>query len=284
VDPTDPTSEELLACRSVMLELSICFGAFWDKCVLIGGWVPYLVLESKGGLGSDNPHRGSLDIDLLINVELVGGTGYTATVQEMERRCYDQGRDTFEWKRTVGPPVVGRRREVLVHLMAPESPRDPDMPHRRVPGGLQACVADCADVAFGHTFLHRLEGRLPTGEQYGADIRVADEVACFAMKVNMMPRPSFKKKDAYDLYMLIRYYPGGPEEMARRLLDCRGIPAVGRAIQRAPELFAAPTSLGSQWAVDELRGDAAASASDIDVLRNEVQSVFGELLTRLGSV
>jgi hypothetical protein len=46
-------SEELVrAARSVLLELMHLLGEYWENIVLVGGWVPDLLLDSK-----KSPHK-----------------------------------------------------------------------------------------------------------------------------------------------------------------------------------------------------------------------------------
>ena len=50
------------AARRVMVEVWQILGAYRDAIVLVGGWVPALLLP-----GASPPHTGSIDVDLLLN-------------------------------------------------------------------------------------------------------------------------------------------------------------------------------------------------------------------------
>ena len=268
-----------------MLELSIYFQEFWDRCVLIGGWVPYFILADKLGSEVRVRHVGSLDVDILIDVDAVAEGGYSATLKAMQQGGFEQRGNSFEWTRIVAPPVIGRAIRVRVHLLAPESAAGANSLRRQMPGGLQVLVMPVADVALRHTFDYPLEGQLPTGENHSATIRVADEVACFAMKGGMIPRADgmgLKEKDAYDLFVLLRDYPGGPSALARHLTPYGGVRAVEEAMQNVREQFADPTRVGSRWAVTYLAGQRSAdTAEEIDEIRNEVTLVFDEFMHSL---
>ena len=56
---TDYTAEAVAAARSVMLELVRLLGEYRDDMVIIGGWVPNLLLPDAG-----TKHIGSTDVDL----------------------------------------------------------------------------------------------------------------------------------------------------------------------------------------------------------------------------
>lgn len=276
-----PRSDELVACQSVLLELSILFRDFWDRCILVGGWVPYFVLGAPEG---DRPvtHVGSLDLDVLVDVDAVGVDGYTAAAKVMGKRGYAPGESAFERVREVGPPVLGRIVPVRVHLLAPQS-RGTSSPRRRLQGGLQLMALPGADFAMQHRVEHRLEGRLPTGETHVCSLQVADEVACFVMKGSIVPRfdaSGQKDKDCYDLFTLLRRYPGGPEAFAQVLSRHKDTKEVQAALENVREQFGEPARVGFQWTVRYLaRLREAASPQEVEEIRNEVAYVFDRFLT-----
>jgi hypothetical protein len=59
---TDYTSEAVEAARSVMLELTRLLGEHQEGIVIVGGWVPKLLLSGAG-----HRHTGSLDVDLALD-------------------------------------------------------------------------------------------------------------------------------------------------------------------------------------------------------------------------
>lgn len=58
----DYTSEAVAAAKSVLVELARLLGEYRDEIVLVGGWVPELLLGD-----SEVPHTGSMDIDLALD-------------------------------------------------------------------------------------------------------------------------------------------------------------------------------------------------------------------------
>ncbi len=72
---------EINACKSVLLELVHLMGEFKDDMVLIGGWIPSFLFPE-----SDNPHVGSLDIDIALNFskihEATTATNYNLVEQK----------------------------------------------------------------------------------------------------------------------------------------------------------------------------------------------------------
>ena len=280
-----PTSEDIAACTSVLLDLSVIFREFWDACVLIGGWVPYFVLSRSGAGETTVEHVGSLDLDLLVNVDKVGTDGYSAAAQVMRSQDYEPGDNVFERIKVVGPPVTRRERRVRVHLLAPEQSRRGESQRRRMQGGLQLQVISDSDIALSHWFSHELVGRLPSGERHRSMVRVADEVACFVMKGTIFPRRDHygdKDKDGYDLFMLLRSYDGGPIAFAERVRELLHLGSVRRALLNVRANFEKPEGLGSVWTVKYLAGARGAqSEQEIRETQNEVAYVFGRFLNAL---
>jgi hypothetical protein len=51
--------KEVDICLSVIVEIMTVLGEYRDSIVLVGGWVPYFLIEDK-----KEAHIGSIDIDL----------------------------------------------------------------------------------------------------------------------------------------------------------------------------------------------------------------------------
>ena len=62
VSKGDYDALQVEAARSVVLELARLLGEYRDDTVVVGGWVPALLIPQKA-----SPHVGSLDVDLALN-------------------------------------------------------------------------------------------------------------------------------------------------------------------------------------------------------------------------
>lgn len=96
VKRTDYLSEAVEAARSVMIELTRMLGEYREGIVVVGGWVPELLLGHVG-----RPHTGSLDVDLALDHRTLGEAGYESILQIMRSRGYRQGEQPFIFFRTV---------------------------------------------------------------------------------------------------------------------------------------------------------------------------------------
>lgn len=75
----DYGSRETEAARRVLLDLGQVLGSFFaDAIVLVGGWVPALLLPD-----AMEPHVGSLDVDLALNPDHLRGGRYAEIVKAL---------------------------------------------------------------------------------------------------------------------------------------------------------------------------------------------------------
>jgi hypothetical protein len=83
VSKRDYTAEAVEAARSVLIELVHLLGEYRDHMVLIGGWVPQLLLPQSG-----TPHVGSLDVDMALNHRTMTNEGYQTIRKALLERGY----------------------------------------------------------------------------------------------------------------------------------------------------------------------------------------------------
>ena len=81
----DYSSELVEAAHSVLLELVHLLGEYHDDIVVVGGWVPQLILPAK-----PLKHVGSIDVDLAFNHSNLQEAGY-ATIQALLLSLRGQG-------------------------------------------------------------------------------------------------------------------------------------------------------------------------------------------------
>src|SRR5215467_12895149 len=110
----DYSADQVEAARSVLLELVHLLGEYRDDIVVVGGWVPQLILPP-----GHPPHVGSIDVDLALNHRHLRGAGYATIQALLNRRGYEQDpRQPFIYHRTV--VVNGNAIRVEVDFLAGE--------------------------------------------------------------------------------------------------------------------------------------------------------------------
>jgi hypothetical protein len=203
VTQSDYNRETVEAARSVLLEIVRVLSEYRDNIVLIGGWVPLFLCTSP-----EEPHVGSMDIDLALDHRELTEAGYRTIQQLLVERGYEQGPQPFIFYRrvSVGVPRV----RVEVDLLGGEyggtgrghrTQKVQDIRVRKVRG---------ADLAFDSPVEATLEGTLPSGAKNTVELRVASLVPFVVMK-SMALGERLKEKDSWDIYYCIRNYPAGVE-------------------------------------------------------------------------
>ncbi|AWI58442.1 hypothetical protein AB395_00002791 [Sinorhizobium fredii CCBAU 45436] len=197
------------AVKSVLIEIGQILGSFEGKFALIGGAVPWLLLNNE-----EMPHVGSIDVDLTLDPEALGDGEYVTLVDALKEHGYEQrpAFKRFQLVRTVpalddGPPI-----DVIVDFLMP---RDAEIVKNNPPlvPGFAVQRADGADLALRFYQLVAVDGPMPGGGRNRVEIAVCSIPALIAMKGHAL-RGRLKQKDAYDIYYSIRNYSEGIEALA----------------------------------------------------------------------
>jgi hypothetical protein len=67
-------------------------GSFKGKFAIIGGAVPWLLLDNE-----EMPHVGTLDLDLGLDAEALGDGEYARLVETLMKHNYQQREDLRQW-------------------------------------------------------------------------------------------------------------------------------------------------------------------------------------------
>ncbi len=230
------------ACFSALLEIFTYLKSYQDFIVLIGGWAPFFLTEGK----TEEPHIGSLDIDLAIDTKRTPETEYTTILEQLESRGYVPARDRrgkivparYEKIFRFGD---GRSHPIRVDFLAPEyGGTKKQHRHQRVQD-LLAHKARGSDLVFEHFVEIEIAGQLPNEVRRREKIKVADAASCLVMKaITFGDRRS--EKDAYDLYVLCDAL--GTQAMIGKLSPLKRNKLVKEALAVLRKEFDSPNALG----------------------------------------
>ena len=256
------SGEMVRASMSVYLELMTILGAYRDALVLVGGWVPYFILERYGQEDTDFQHVGSIDIDIAVDHRRVSPDQYAPIVDRLERHGYRQRLNRlgqpipFSFERMV---VLEGEREVdiAVDFLAGEYEGTGESHrHQRVQNDLLARKARGCDVVFDYCFDYELSGVLPDGAENTVQVKIADVVGCLTMKgITLGER--YHEKDAYDIYSVIAHYRGGPGEVALVVRPHLNNALVREGADKIAETFQSIRSMGPVGVGRFLASDSA---------------------------
>jgi hypothetical protein len=200
------------AVKSVLVEIGQILGSFKGKFAVIGGAVPWLLLDNE-----EMPHVDTLDVDLGLDAEALGDGEYARLVETLMRHDYRQREDLrrFQLIRQIPATDGGDSIDVIVDFLMP---RDAEIAKNKTPLIEDFAVqrADGADLAMQFFRMVAVRGTMPKGGTNQVEIAVCSIPALLAMKGHAL-NGRYKQKDAYDIYYCIRNYPTGIESLAR---DC----------------------------------------------------------------
>lgn len=246
VTRADYPEDQVEAAKSVMLELTRLLGEYRDDIVVIGGWVPELLLAG---------HVGSIDVDLALNHLKLQEAGY-ATIEKL---LLSQG-----YRKSDVQPYVFYRKvvvndesfEVEVDLLSGEySGTGKGRRHQNIQD-IKARKARGCELAFDLTSEVTISGRLPDGGRDTVKIRVASIVPFIVMK-GMALYDRLKEKDAYDIYFCIKNYPGGVDALVEEFRPHVSHGLVQEALAKIAEKFASLEHVGPVQVADFMLLDEA---------------------------
>lgn len=229
------------AAYTVLIELGQVLGAYRESFVIVGGAVPWLLLQEA------NPqHIGTLDIDLALDPVALRDEEYVSLVEALESAGYRRGVEglkPFQLQRTVrvdsGEPIP-----VIVDLLMPREARPP----KNKPPILEKFAvlkADGAKMALEHNEKRKFTGTMPDGRNNSVELLVASIPALLVMKGYAIAKRD-KKKDAYDIYYSARNFEGGPRMLAEQCRPLLRDNIAAEGYQNIAERFATDDAFGPQ--------------------------------------
>ncbi len=238
----DYTEEAVEAARSVLVEVLHMLGEYRDNIVLVGGWIPGLLIEGAG-----EPHVGSMDVDLALDHRQIPPEGYRTIQELLLSRGYEQGKQPFIFLRT----FTAHEREftVEVDLLGGEyEGTGKGRRHQRVQD-VHARKARGCDVALDNAQEIRVAARLPGGAEDEVTCRIASIAAFLTMK-GMALDDRLKEKDAWDVYYCVRNYPGGLDALTAECAPLADHALVREGLGKIAKHFASVDGVGPRFVAD----------------------------------
>jgi hypothetical protein len=232
------------ACRAVLIELVHLMGEFRDHMVVVGGWVPVLLLPK-----ATEPHAGTLDIALALDFRHIPEDSYRTMLQSLSATGYRQDsaqpfRCFREVRRSGREPVT-----VEVDFLGDEYGGTGPGHRTQSVQDARASKARGCDLVFSDPVPVSLEGELPGGGRDQVAFRVAAIVPWLIMK-GMALAARLEEKDAYDIYYCVRFYPGGPTALAEAFRSHLGNTLIREGLEKIRMEFLSVDDAGPKWVAD----------------------------------
>ena len=226
INPSDPQSANeyddrtTAAVKAVLLEIGQILGSFKGKFAVVGGAVPWLLLDNF-----EMPHVGTIDVDLGLDAEALGDGEYARLVDALMTHGYGQNKKLkkFQLVRRIEATDGGDPIDIVVDFLMP---RNAEIDRNKPPIIEDFAVqrADGTDLAMRFNQMVAVRGAMPNGGTNQVEIAVCSIPALLAMK-GYAVHNRLKQKDAYDIYYCIRNYPEGIDALAKDCLPLLNLPS-----------------------------------------------------------
>lgn len=231
------------AARAVLLELAHLFGSYGEGIVLVGGWVPELLLSSEKA-----PHIGCIDVDLALDHRALREPRYRSLLAMLIERGYRQSdKQPFMFHRSV--KAGGQEVIVQVDFLAGEYVGTGKSHRTQEFEDMRARKARGSDLVFDLNTEVEIQGKLPEGGEDRAVIRVASLVPFIVMK-GMALADRLKEKDAWDIYYCLRHFPGGVEALVDLIRPHINHGLVREGFEKIAEKIESPEHIGPKFVAD----------------------------------
>lgn len=237
---SDYRQEEVDSCLSVLVELMTILRPFRDNIVLVGGWTPWFLIPEKR-----KEHTGSLDIDVALDFKHLDQTAYKTILRLLKERGYEQGEQPFIFYRNSQTPS-GKNIPIEIDFLAGEYGGTSKSHRTQRVQDIRARKARGCDLVFDDSIAVVLEGTMPDGARNKITIRIPGVVPFIVTKA-MALWESYKEKHAYDIYFVLKNYPGGIEALAERFKPYLSNTLVKEGLEKIGSQFSSLESAGPVW-------------------------------------
>ena len=260
------------AAKAVLVEMTHVLGEYRDDMVIVGGWVPFLLIPGS------TDHVGSTDVDIAINHLAENEEVYARITKSLLANGYRQDeRQPFIWYKDVAlndrDPVV-----VEVDFLAGEYGGTGPKHRTQQVQDLKPRKARGADLLlFDEAVEREIEGQLPSGALDRVTVRVAGVVPYIVMKSAALAT-RIKEKDAYDIWYTLANYPGGNDAILAEFLPFADHGLVREMVDALGAKFASPEHFGP----DSVAVFLELSGEDAEVIKRDVFERVLALVEGLG--
>lgn len=269
-------SEQVELVRAMCLYVATKLGDMMDELLIVGGLVPSLIIDQEH-LGEDvDPHVGTMDLDVGLQVALLNEGRYRRLTERLrdagfEMDTNDAGNPTRQrWA------IANAERVTIDFLIQPTLEGDKGGKLRDLEPDFAASIAPGLRCAFRDRTQVTLEGKTLFGEKATRNIWVCDAGAYVVLKA-LAFNSRGENKDTYDLYYVVRNYCAGPTEVVSKLQPLLDDADAQRAVTILKRDFSEPDAVGP------MRVAAFVTGGKDGQLQADVVGFIGQLLAKVKS-
>lgn len=240
----DYSPRQTEAARRVLVDVGQVLASFADCLVVVGGWTPDLLLPD-----ADEPHVGSIDVDLALDAAKLNDGRYAELVKLLlDTNRYRPGEKEFQLVVDVDLNDGERPVQVEVEFLAPKEVKLKKHAPKLLTD-FRVLQVEAASEAFRSPVEHKLSGQNVRGAKNTVSLRVASLTDFLVMKAHAIGGRD-KPKDTYDLCYCLEWFPGGMEKLAADWKQRRKEKNIAKAIEILREKFVSVETFGPQQLVE----------------------------------
>lgn len=257
--------------RATCLYVATKLGDLLSDIVVVGGLVPSLIVDQTMLPEGTEAHSGTQDLDLGLALALLDQERYRAISHRLREAGFspdvnEHGKATRQRWRVRSPDAT----VTIDFLIPPSRPDDQGGALRDLEVDFAAFIISGLRLAFLDRQIIRLSGKTIFGEQAERNVPVCGAGAFVALKALAFNARGYRK-DAYDLYYVVRNYGSGVEDVAIRLRRLLREPEAGEALEILRRDFLDHGGLGAIRVAQFLRG----------TIDDDIQADVAGFVTRL---
>lgn len=215
-----------------------------DRLVVVGGFVPALLVPQDRLPNGATRHVGTTDLDLALSIALLAEEQYHEVSERLRRAGFRSG--TNARGNPTSPRWVidrGGARVQVDFLMPPGNALDHGGGLIRLESDFAAFVSPGLDIAWRDRRRVSLDGYTILGERATREVWVCGPGAFIVLKA-LAWRDRGEPKDAYDLFYVLRNYGDGPASVADAFRPLLGDAHADRALGIVEQDFGEPDCAG----------------------------------------
>lgn len=227
--------------RATCLYVATKLGDLLEEVVVVGGLVPYLLVDQDDLPAGSESHSGTMDLDMGLDLAILNEERYRQLSERLRDAGFgaevnDRGNPTLQTWVLPGPPAV------KVDFLIP--PNDDTADGQRlfhIESDLAAIITPGLDLAFKDQRQTELSGRVPSGALAARRVPVCGPGAFTILKALAFGNRT-ENKDAYDLFYVWRGV--GVGDVAECLSSLKPSPFVDEALSIIERDFCLHDGLG----------------------------------------
>jgi hypothetical protein len=241
---TDYSARQTAAARRVLVDVGQVLASFVNCLVVVGGWTPDLLLPN-----ADEPHIGSIDVDLALDAAKLNDGRYAELVKLLlDTQRYRAGEKDFQLVVEVDLKDGEMPVQVEVEFLASKEVKLKKNKPKLLKDFRALRIEACSE-AFHNPIELKIHGQNVRGATNTVRLRVASLADFLVMKALAIGGRD-KPKDTYDLCYCLEHFPAGMLELSGDWKKRATERNIARAVEILREKFTSVEAFGPQQLVE----------------------------------